>query len=257
LIYGVIFWLIFSGSFGLIFGATLGSIFGLIVGNFMPYLIPPKPAFHFSKDTLIIAAVGTLLSAVICGVIAGSIFWPILGKDSGLIYGSLFAVNGGLIFALVMLFTGGFSSTESQLIYQLQGGDRTPRDWLKNLFPYCTISLPMGIFWLWILWILQGKVFLGWQLLIGGIIIGGLLAIALGGLAEIHQFSLHLTLWFQGCIPWKYRQLLNYGKNSLFLQRVKGIGGGNQRSYSGVAYRFIHPLFCQHLAQKNILDKRS
>ncbi len=257
LISGVIFWLIFSGSFGFIFGATLGAIVGAIAGNFMSYLIPPKPAFHFSKDTLIIATVGTLLSAVICGVIAGSIFWPILGQDSGLIYGSLFAVNGGLIFALVTLFTGGFSSTESQLIYQLQGGDRTPKEWLKNLFPYCTISLPMGIFWLWILWVLQGKIFLGWQLLIGGIIIGGLLAIVLGGLAEIHQFSLHLTLWFKGYIPWNYRQLLNYGKSCLFLHRVKGISGGNQRSYSAVAYRFIHPLFCQHLAQKTILHKRS
>lgn len=59
---------------------------------------------------------------------------------------SLFAVNGGLIFALLTLFAGVFSPTESQIAKFRE-------------------------------------------------------AIALGGLAEIHQFSLHLTLWFKGCIP--------------------------------------------------------
>lgn len=253
---GVIFWVIFDRTFGFVFGASLGGIMGVIAGIFRQYLIPPKPAFSFTQQNCIIAAVGTLVSAVICGVISGNIFGQILGKDSGLIYGLLFAVNGGLIFALVSLFTGGFSSTESQLLYQIRGGDRPAKQWLKNLLPYGTITLPMGIFWLWILWILQGKNFQGWQLCIGGMVIGILLAIAFGGIAEIHQFSLHLILWFNRRIPWQYRQLLNDGKTCLFLQQIKGIPSGRQRSYNHFAYRFIHPLFSQHLAHKLMTNQR-
>lgn len=236
---GVIFWLMFDRTFGFSFGAALGLIIGTIAGIFIHHLIPPQPPFSVTKQTLIIAGGGTLLAALICGGIAGSIFWPILGQDSGIIYGTLFAVNGGFIFALVTLFSGGLSSPESRIIYQIQQSDRPEAQWLKNLFPYLIVSTPMGTFWLWIVWILQGKDFQGWQMLIGGIVIGGLLAIAFGGLAAIHQFSIRLILWFNRRIPWNHRQFLNYAKTCLFLQRVRGVREG---------YRFIHPLLCQQLA---------
>ena len=110
---------------------------------------------------------------------------------------------------------------------------------LKNLVPYFIIPLPIGTFWLWVVWVLQGKDFQGWELFIRGIFIGSLLAIAFGGLAEIHQFSIRLILWLNRRIPWNYRQVLKIAKRCHFVQQVKGVKGGD---------RFIHPLLRQHFS---------
>ena len=239
LISGIIFWLMF-GTFGFMFGAILGGLIGIIAGTFIESLIPPQPSFYATKQTLTIAGLGSLLSAGICGLISGKIFWPILGQDSGIVYGALFAANGGFIFALLTLFTGGFAPPESRISQQIQQGDRPQENLLKNLVPYFIITLPMGTFWLWVVWVLQGKDFQGWQLFIGGIVIGSLLAIAFGGLAEIHQFSIRLILWLNRRIPWNYPQVLNIAKSCHFVQQVKGVKGGD---------RFIHPLLSDRFAK--------
>lgn len=49
-----------------------------------------------------------------------------------------------------------------------------------------------------------------------------------GGQAAIKHFSLRLSLYLYGCIPWNYARFLDYCTERLFLQRVGG------------RYRFIH-----------------
>lgn len=240
---GVIFWLMFDRTFGFMFGAILGLIIGTIAGIFVDSLTPPTPAFSLTKQTWIVTGLGTLLSALVCGLISGSIFWPILGQDSGLIYGSLFAANGAFIFALFTLFTAGFSTSESRISYQLEKSDRPQRELLKNLVPYLMITLPMGAFWLWVVWVLQGKVYQFWQLVIGGLIIGGLLAIAFGGFAAIHQFSIRLILWVNRRISLNYRGFIHYAKSCLFIQTISAVTGGD---------RFIHPLLRLHLEKYDL-----
>ncbi|MGB3491614.1 MAG: NACHT domain-containing protein [Elainellaceae cyanobacterium] len=57
-----------------------------------------------------------------------------------------------------------------------------------------------------------------------------------GGLPCIQHFSLRLTLYSSGSIPWNYARFLNYCSDRLLLQRIGG------------RYRFIHKLVQEHFA---------
>ena len=66
-----------------------------------------------------------------------------------------------------------------------------------------------------------------------------------GGIACLQHFSLRLTLYFMGYIPWNYARFLDYAADRLLLQKV---GGG---------YIFIHRMLLEYFAQMQLEQKRS
>jgi len=88
--------------------------------------------------------------------------------------------------------------------------------------------------------IIPGSFFLNVDLYIGiGLIIGWIFGL-LEGYPCLNYFSLRLTLWLTGQMPWNITRFLDYCTERLILQRV-----GNR-------YRFIHRLVREHFAKLEI-----
>lgn len=69
-----------------------------------------------------------------------------------------------------------------------------------------------------------------------GVLLGGLLAGLVPGIACLQHFTLRTVLFWSGAIPWNYARFLDYATERCFLQKV---GGG---------YIFVHRLLLEHFA---------
>jgi hypothetical protein len=148
------------------------------------------------------------------------------GLASGLVHGVKAGLIFGLVYKLIIGLAVGLSSGEIAM-------KTTPNEGIYRSARIALISAlgsALGI----------GPVF---ALIDGpttglgvGLVAGLATGIRYGGRACLQHLVLRLGLWYQGSIPWRYVDFLDYAAERLFLRKV---GGG---------YLFIHRLLQEYFA---------
>jgi hypothetical protein len=177
---------------------------------------------------LVMALVTGLIAALAGGVIGGAIGGLYLLLKSGLTVGAIETRDG-----------------------PNQGIHRSARNALVVGLIACAVS---GIV-LWLMaWLIAEKPFgltarakgIG---LVGGLVVGLLVALNAGGRATFEHFVLRLMLVRNRSIPWNYARFLDYAAERILLRKV---GGG---------YIFIHRIlmeyFAVHYAESQVEDPRT
>lgn len=150
----------------------------------------------------------------------------------GLIYGLIYGLGFKLVAQLILLFK--FSQVQWSLalvlttmltmgaIFGVAGGLKGLEIDTKTVFASLearSVTIAEG----------SGATF--------GLLFGLLLG---GGQACIRHFTLRLTLYRQGFMPWNYARFLNYACDIILLQKVGG------------CYIFVHRLLLEHFAQMEL-----
>ncbi|NEN93965.1 MAG: hypothetical protein F6K48_35840, partial [Okeania sp. SIO3H1] len=239
-IYGIIFWLIFwlivglvSGIiFGIIFGVTVGVICGLISGVPLSFLyvlvygmdrkIEPLQALDFSWKNITDWMIYKLIFCII--------FWLILGWFTKTIY---ILISGLSYLSIYLLITNLKTDIKSK---------NTPNQGIKEslkksifisifAFPFCILT-PY-------LYTLATDEQSGQNQFIFSLMLALIVGLQTGGEPCIQHFSLRMTLWKNGLIPWNYKKFLKYAAQRRLIQQVGG------------RFRFIHDSLRKHFVSYN------
>ena len=192
-----------------IYGLILEQIYGLISG-------------------LILGLIYGLIFGLIYGLIFGLIFWLIYGLISWLINNNerqtKIKPTQAFGFSWQKIKIGSIVGRISGLIYGLISG------LIYGLISGFDIGLIFGLISGLISWFYGGLIF-------GPIF--GLIGFLTGGVPCIEHFSLRLTLWQNGLIPWNYARFLKYATQRKLIQQVGG------------RFRFIHDSLRKHFFSHN------
>ena len=177
---------------------------------------------------LILGLIYGLIFGLIYGLIFGLIFWLIYGLISWLINNNerqtKIKPTQAFGFSWQKIKIGSIVGRISGLIYGLISG------LIYGLISGFDIGLIFGLISGLISWFYGGLIF-------GPIF--GLIGFLTGGVPCIEHFSLRLTLWQNGLIPWNYARFLKYATQRKLIQQVGG------------RFRFIHDSLRKHFFSHN------
>jgi hypothetical protein len=209
---------------GLIGGAVSGLVLGLLSG------LVGGP-FWGLGDLLVVGVATVLCGALLLALIAGVIMALVGGVTGGAI--------GGLQLLLTRGLTVGAIETRDA---PNQGIHRSARNAL--VVGLITGAVSGIVLWL-AAWLIAEKGFgftagVGGIGLVGGLVVGLLVALSAGGRATLEHFVLRLMLVRNRLIPWNYAQFLDCAADRILLRKV---GGG---------YMFIHRMLLEWFAERYV-----